>query len=98
VVQFRAPVFDTYIFLIWELIGRTPVDKVSLRVRMIMRFRSITTLCLFGIAAVVALKYPLAGLGICISCLILYLKPEPPGAGIRHSLAARDNAGARKRT
>jgi hypothetical protein len=29
----------------------------------------------------VALKYPLAGLGICICCLIVYLKPDPPGAG-----------------
>jgi uncharacterized membrane protein len=101
-VAFYAAVFflvnATYIFLIWELIGRTPVDAVSSRVRRVMRFRSIATLCLFGIAAVVALKNPLVGLGICISCLIVYLKPDPPGAGIRHSLAARDNAGARKRT
>ena len=101
-VAFYAAVFflvnATYIFLIGELIGRTPVDAVSSRVRRVMRFRSIATLCLFGIAAVVALKYPLVGLGICISCLIVYLKPDPPGAGIRHSLAARDNAGARKPT
>src|SRR5215470_6335445 len=46
-----------------------------------MRVRSITTLCLFGVASVVALKYPLAGLGICICCLISYLKPDPPVAG-----------------
>jgi hypothetical protein len=32
--------------------------------------RSLTTLCLFGAAAVVALKYPLVGLGIGICCLI----------------------------
>jgi hypothetical protein len=43
-----------------------------------MRFRSLTTLCLFGVAAIVALKYPLAGLGICLFCLVVYLKPEPP--------------------
>lgn len=30
-----------------------------------------------GVAAVVALKYPLIGLGICISCL----SPDPPGTG-----------------
>jgi hypothetical protein len=24
----------------------------------------------------------LGGLGICICCLILYLKPDPPGAGM----------------
>src|SRR5262245_26021581 len=42
---------------------------------------SIATLCFFGIAAVVALQYPLVGLGICIACLIVvYLKPDPPGA------------------
>src|SRR5438034_6469109 len=83
-VAFYASVFflvnATYICLIWELVGRTPVDEVSRRVRRIMGFRSIATLCLFGVAAVVALKYPLVGLGICISCLIVYLKPDPPGA------------------
>src|SRR5438094_5092343 len=83
-VAFYASVFflvnATYICLIWELIGRTPVDEVSPRVRRIMHFRSIATLCLFGVAAVVALKYLLVGLGICISCLIVYLLPYLPGA------------------
>ena len=60
--------------------NRAPIDEVSPAVRRIMRLRSITTLCLFGLAAVVALKYPLAGLGICICCLIVYLRPDPPGA------------------
>jgi hypothetical protein len=45
-----------------------------------MRFRSITILCVFGIPAVVAFKYPLVGLGMCICCLIVYLKPEALGA------------------
>jgi TMEM175 potassium channel family protein len=84
-VAFYAAVFflvnATYICLIWELIDETPVDEILPKVRRIMRFRSITTLCLFGVAAVVALKYPLAGLGICICCLIVYLKPDPPVAG-----------------
>jgi hypothetical protein len=43
-----------------------------------MRGRSIATLVLFAVAAVVALKYPLAGLGTCIACLLGYLKPDPP--------------------
>lgn len=81
-VAFYAAVFflvnATYIALIWELIDRSPVE-VSPAVRRIMRVRSITTLCLFGLAAVVALKYPLVGLSICICCLIVYLKPDPPG-------------------
>src|SRR5436309_5375949 len=50
-VAFYAAVFflvnATYIFLIRELIDRTPVDDVPPRVRRIMHFRSITTLCLF---------------------------------------------------
>jgi hypothetical protein len=46
-----------------------------------MRFRSITTLCLFAAATVVALKYPLVGLGICICCLVVYLRPDPSEAG-----------------
>jgi uncharacterized membrane protein len=80
-VAFYAAVFflvnATYICLISELVGRN-TGEVSPRVHRIMRFRSVTTLCVFGAAAFVALSYPLVGLGMCISCLILYLKPEPP--------------------
>ena len=52
----------TYIALIWELIDRTPGLEISLKVRRVMRVRSLTTLSLFGAAAVVALKYPLSAL------------------------------------
>ena len=83
-LRFYAAVFflvnATYIFLIWELIDRAAVDDVPPKVRRIMRVRSIVTLCLFGVAAVVALKFPLVGLGICCCCLIVYLKPDAPGA------------------
>jgi uncharacterized membrane protein len=83
-VAFYALVFflvnATYIALIWEPVDRAPVEEVSPTVRRIMRVRSITTLCFFGMAAAVALKYPLVGLGICICCLIVYLKPDPAGA------------------
>jgi hypothetical protein len=44
-----------------------------------MRIRSVTTLCLFGVASLVALAAPLPGLAICIACLLVYLKPDPPG-------------------
>jgi hypothetical protein len=51
-VAFYAAVFflvnATYIFLIWELMDRTPVDDVPPKVRRIMRVRSIVTLFLFG--------------------------------------------------
>jgi uncharacterized membrane protein len=83
-VAFYAAVFflvnATYICLIRELVDRAPVDDVAPRERKIMRFRSIVTLGVFGAAALVALRYPLVGLGMCICCLIVYLKPEAPGA------------------
>ena len=83
-VAFYAAVFflvnATYIALIWELIERTSVDEVPRKERKIMRFRSIVTLCVFAAAAVTALKYPLIGLAMCCCCLIVYLKPEAPGA------------------
>src|SRR5262245_13667078 len=81
-VAFYAAVFflvnATYIGLIWELMETA--CYIAPRVRRIMRFRAITTLCLFAAAAVVALQYPLVGLGVCICCLIVYLRPNPPGA------------------
>jgi uncharacterized membrane protein len=83
-VAFYAAVFfvvnATYVALIWELIGRRPAHSIAPKQRRILWFRALVTLGLFAIAACVALVYPLAGLGICIACLIFYLKPEPPGA------------------
>jgi uncharacterized membrane protein len=83
-VAFYAAVFflvnTTYMFLIWELVDSTPVDNVSRRVNRIMRIRSVVTLCVFGTAAAVALRYPLVGLAMCCCCLIVYLRPEAPGA------------------
>jgi hypothetical protein len=35
---------------------------------------------MFGAAAIVALKFQLTGLGMCCCCLIVYIKPEAPGA------------------
>ncbi|TIO76063.1 MAG: DUF1211 domain-containing protein [Mesorhizobium sp.] len=83
-VAFYAGVFFlvnlTYIFLIRELIEPLPVEVIPLNVRNAVRFRSIATLCLFGLAALVALKYPIIGLAICCCCLAVYLRPEAPGA------------------
>jgi uncharacterized membrane protein len=83
-VAFYAAVFflvnATYVFLIRELIDRAPVDDAPPKVRRIMRVRSIVTLGLFGVAAIVALRFPLVGLGLCCCCLIVYLKPDAPGA------------------
>jgi uncharacterized membrane protein len=81
-VAFYAAVFflvnATYIGLILELVA----EDIAPQVQRIMRIRATVTLALFAVAAIVALKYPLAGLGICICCLIGYLRPDPPQAGI----------------
>jgi hypothetical protein len=76
-VAFYAAVFF-FVLLIWELIG--PRADVVSKVRRNMRYRSIATLCLFGIASLVALKYPFLGLEICCCCLVGYLRPDGPGA------------------
>ncbi|WP_051333945.1 TMEM175 family protein [Mesorhizobium sp. WSM3224] len=82
-VAFYAGVFFlvnlTYIFLIRELIEPMPADVIPPGVRKAMRLRSIATLCLFGFAALIALRYPIAGLVICCCCLAVYLRPEAPG-------------------
>jgi uncharacterized membrane protein len=82
-VAFYAAVFFlvnvTYISLIWELIGRTRMKQVSAKERKIMRVRSVATLCIFAAAAIVALRYPLVGLSMCICCLIVYLRPQALG-------------------
>jgi len=81
-VAFYAAVFFfvnvTYILLIWELIE--PRADLASKVRRNMRYCSIATLCLFGIASLVALKYPFLGLAICCCCLVGYLRPGAPGA------------------
>lgn len=83
-VSFYAAVFflvnATYILLIRELIDRTGARQIAPGARRNMRIRSITTLCLFGAAVVIALRYPIVGLGLCCGCLIGYLRPEAPGA------------------
>lgn len=80
-VAFYAAVFFlvnvTYICLIWELVAQKDDDPRAAKLRSAMRFRSLTTLCLFGVAAIVALYVPLVGLGICVCCLVLYLRPDP---------------------
>jgi uncharacterized membrane protein len=82
-VAFYAAVFflvnATYVALIWELIERNPAAEASPSERRVLRWRSLTTLGLFGAAAVVALRYPVTGLAICIGCLIVYLRPDPAG-------------------
>jgi uncharacterized membrane protein len=89
-VAFYAAVFflvnATYLCLIWELVDRDARDELSAKVRGTMRLRAFTTLCLYGIAVVVALRYPMIGLGICTCCLLVYLRPDAPE--VRSRIAA----------
>ena len=83
-VAFYAGVFFlvnvTYVFLLWELVDADASDALSLRLRRNMRVRSIATLCVFAVAAIVALAQPVIGLVLCCLCLIGYLRPEAPGS------------------
>ena len=85
-VAFYAGVFflvnATYICLIWELMDRFRGHEPPKRVRKIMHVRSIVTLAVFGSATGVALLSPVGGLALCIGCLIVYLRPEPPGSDV----------------
>jgi uncharacterized membrane protein len=78
----------TYIALIWELID--PASTSATKVRAIMHARSLITLCVFAAAALIALKYPIAGLAMCIGCLVVYLKPEPPWAQATDGVGSED--------
>jgi uncharacterized membrane protein len=88
-VAFYAAVFflvnASYVALIWELIEREPAEDLSPAARKVMRVRSLITLGIFAAAAVVALKLPLLGLGMCCCCLIVYLKPEAAEARNQHA-------------
>ncbi len=48
-----------------------------------MRMRSLTTLGVFLVAALIALKYPIAGMIVICLNLLLYLSPEAPGRANR---------------
>jgi uncharacterized membrane protein len=83
-VSFYASVFvavnATYLLLCWEVVDRPGSTNVPARARRMMRIRSWATLLTFATAAVVALRYPIAGMAMIGLCLIVYLRPEAPGS------------------
>jgi uncharacterized membrane protein len=86
-VAFYAGVFVlvnlTYVFLVRELVDRSPRTNVPHEIRRIMRMRSVLTLAVFAIASLLSLWLPLWGLGLCCACLALYVRPEAPAIPIR---------------
>jgi uncharacterized membrane protein len=81
----------TYILLLWNLIGSGAIPDISPAVTRTLRVRAIATLCLFGLAAIVAFVQPLVALGICCLCPILYLNPDVPGANWLSRVSCRAN-------
>jgi uncharacterized membrane protein len=82
-VSFYAGVFVlvnlTYLALCWEVIDRPSGEQAPSRMQMMMRMRSLVTLVVFAVAAIVALKYPGAGMVLICLCLVFYVRPEAPG-------------------
>ncbi|HEY4365718.1 MAG TPA: TMEM175 family protein [Steroidobacteraceae bacterium] len=73
----------TYLLLCWEVVDRPQQENVPARTRRMMRMRSVLTLAAFAVASLIALKYPLGGLGLICACLLFYVKPEAPTVGAR---------------
>lgn len=65
----------TYVALVWEVTGTNAVAEERLTIR-VLRWRALTTLGIFAVAAFVALKHPIVAIAICAACLIAYLKPD----------------------
>ena len=66
----------TYIALVWEVTSTNAFDEKALTIR-VVRWRALISLCLFAVAAIVALKHPVMALAICVTCLLFYVKPDP---------------------
>jgi uncharacterized membrane protein len=70
----------TYLVLCWETMDKSQAEGVTIRKRQTMRIRSTVTLGIFASAAIVALKYPIAGIVLICLCLGFYVRPEAPKA------------------
>jgi TMEM175 potassium channel family protein len=68
----------TYLVLRWETMDRSQAEGITPRHRQTMRIRSRVTLGIFAAAAIVALKYPIAGIVLICLCLGFYVRPEAP--------------------
>jgi uncharacterized membrane protein len=71
----------TYLLLCSELIDRS--KRHSVQTRRIMRVRAVTTLVVFAVSALIALKFPYWGLGLACCCLALYVRPQAPVVPVR---------------
>jgi uncharacterized membrane protein len=67
----------------WEALAQAEVEGVSARMQRITRTRSFLTLGMFVIAMLLSLKFPLWGFGLVCCVLLVYLRPEAPGAHMK---------------
>jgi TMEM175 potassium channel family protein len=68
----------TYLALCWEAVDRPAREDVSQIMRRLLRMRSFVTIGVFATAAVLALWWPLVGMGLICLCLVSYLRPDIP--------------------
>jgi uncharacterized membrane protein len=69
----------TYLLLCMEGIDRQDAAVVPPEVRKTMRRRSVLTLVLFSLAAIVAIWLPVVSLLVICACLVMYVRPDVPG-------------------
>jgi uncharacterized membrane protein len=66
----------TYLALCWEVVDRPAHEDVTALMRRMLRMRSFVTVGVFALAAIVALRWPAAGMALICSCLVAYLRPD----------------------
>lgn len=83
-VQLYAGIFVlvniTYLALCWEAVDKPSHEGVSGRMRRMLQMRSFVTIGVFAAAAVIAVWWPLAAMGLICLCLVGYLRPDLPGS------------------
>jgi hypothetical protein len=57
-------------------VDRPSDENPSGRIQRMMRMRSLMTIILFLTAALIAVWFPVLGLGIIVFCLLLYVRPD----------------------
>jgi uncharacterized membrane protein len=68
----------TYVALCWEAVDRPQHEDVTALMRRLLRMRSVITIGVFAVAAVIALWWPVAAMTLICLCLIGYLRPDVP--------------------
>jgi uncharacterized membrane protein len=63
-----------------HLLAQAVVENISHRTRRLAKVRSLFAFGLFLTAMLVSLKLPFLGFGLVCCAVLLYLRPEPPGA------------------